>query len=318
MWSLVGCQRAAGVGAVRDTFRLAPRAMAACVDGRTHDGLTPDNLVVKHDAGAGQQLTATLDARRRLSSDASPSLLSDVRSPIRCSMGPARLRSGDGATGSSIVQSVAVTPTSPLTRPARLHTRLGTESGASGAADASCRARDSPSALGVGPRALFWFGVSSCKSGARNELRCWIARSRNFPGFDFGARGRLELPWAAPLDPKSSASASFATRAHLRFRKFQRDPPRPQSLRLGTPGLSLLHHISDENSGLARCPASRPRVASRGYLEAVTWFERTGRLTCYRKLEAAFGGRNADSIPGCVCRATATPASIVASTSSVS
>jgi hypothetical protein len=29
-------------------------------------------------------------------------------------------------------------------------------------------------------------------------------------------------------------------------------------------------------------------VACRGYLEAITWFEHTGRLTCYRKLEAAF------------------------------
>jgi hypothetical protein len=30
--------------------------------------------------------------------------------------------------------------------------------------------------------------------------------------------GRLELPWVAPLDPKSSASASFATRARQDYR----------------------------------------------------------------------------------------------------
>src|SRR5215831_9219620 len=32
--------------------------------------------------------------------------------------------------------------------------------------------------------------------------------------------GRLELPWVAPLDPKSSASASFATRAPEGLREF--------------------------------------------------------------------------------------------------
>src|SRR5262250_1892755 len=32
--------------------------------------------------------------------------------------------------------------------------------------------------------------------------------------------GRLELPWVAPLDPKSSASASFATRAYECLREF--------------------------------------------------------------------------------------------------
>ena len=32
--------------------------------------------------------------------------------------------------------------------------------------------------------------------------------------------GRLELPWVAPLDPKSSASASFATRAFECLREF--------------------------------------------------------------------------------------------------
>ena len=39
--------------------------------------------------------------------------------------------------------------------------------------------------------------------------------------------GRLELPWVAPLDPKSSASASFATRACLNDRTLTNVPFTP-------------------------------------------------------------------------------------------
>ena len=50
--------------------------------------------------------------------------------------------------------------------------------------------------------------------------------------------------------------------------------------------------------------------------EAIAWLNGAGWLTLNWKFEAPFQDVG-DSIPGCVCRATITPGSIVASTSSV-
>src|ERR1700674_3052778 len=53
-------------------------------------------------------------------------------------------------------------------------------------------------------------------------------------------------------------------------------------------GLSLLHNIGDENSGLgvARLATRMGRFGR--YLEGIACFDRAGRLTLYGKLEAAF------------------------------
>jgi hypothetical protein len=54
--------------------------------------------------------------------------------------------------------------------------------------------------------------------------------------------GRLELPWVAPLDPKSSASASFATRACEDYRivKEPDSSPGPHFLPVFPQSLSMV------------------------------------------------------------------------------
>src|SRR5439155_19300810 len=53
-------------------------------------------------------------------------------------------------------------------------------------------------------------------------------------------------------------------------------------------GLSLLHNIGDENSGLGGARLTTRVCRLGGDLDAIACFERTGRLTFDGKLEAAF------------------------------
>ena len=68
------------------------------------------------------------------------------------------------------------------------------------------------------------------------------------------------------------------------------DTPGRLLLRWRCQGLSLLHNIGDQNSGLSVARLT-PRVwRLGGYLEGIACFDCAGRLTLYGKLEATFQG----------------------------
>jgi hypothetical protein len=117
---------------------------------------------------------------------------------------------------------------------------------------------------------------------------------------------------------RSSRPARFDPFADLRH-----DEPKSLGLSeipdLGSGGrgerLALLHDIGDRNLRLLVTVLAAGMGRFGRHLEGISWLQREGRLTLYRKIKATFkdiAGLD-DSMPGCVWRAIVTPGSISAS-----